>query len=385
MNIVVNFIPLKKGGGVQVGLDFLNQVKLYGKEHNWFVVATEGTPFVNYKYSENVSLVKLISRNLVDRLKFEYVGCKDVINKTNAHVIYTQFGPIWPGATVTNIAGCAYSNLMYPEIDFWGKLPLLSQIKKRVIDFFRIKRMLAADQIIFETQDLLERAIKIYNLPESRVHFVSPAISSLVKVSGDANKKISSIPEGFRILLLSHYRVHKNIEILPKVSEILNTRFNIKNVVFVLTLNDDKKSQNIYSKAIELGVNNYICNIGSIDYEECGSLYEACDAVILPSLLESFSNTIAEAWLMKKPLIISDFEWSRSLCGDAAIYIKYNDEEDTAYKIARLITNKKEIETVVRNGMVMLNKYSTAKSRFLSYKKIIENVVNQTVLMPEKF
>ncbi len=40
-------MSFKQGGGVQVGLVFLNQAKLFGMEHEWYVVATEDTPFVN--------------------------------------------------------------------------------------------------------------------------------------------------------------------------------------------------------------------------------------------------------------------------------------------------------------------------------------------------
>jgi len=375
MNIILNFIPLKQGGGVQVGLDFLSQAKLYGKEHNWYVVATEGTPFVAYEYSDNVHLAKVMPRNLKARLLFEYFGCKALIKETNAPIIYTQFGPIWPGANVVNVAGCAYSNLMYPEIDFWGKLPFLSQIKRKIIDYFRTQRMLAADYIIYETQDLADRAKRIFNLPSSRVFFVRPTASSLVNRTGNTNSKIRSIPEGFRVLLLSHYRVHKNIEILSNVAQILKTKFQIENVIFVLTLAEDIKSLNIIDKARELGVSKNIFNIGPVDYDACGSLYEACDAVILPSLLESFSNTIAEAWVMKKPIFISDLDWAKSICGNAAIYINYDDADDTASKIADLMNNTNEIERVVKNGIQVLSQYSGSKSRFLSYKEIIENAV----------
>jgi len=374
MDILLNFIPLKQGGGVQVGLDFLNQAKLFGKEHNWYVVATEGTPFVDYDYFDNVHLVKVIPSNLLDRLLFEYYGCKPLIKELNASIIYTQFGPIWPGANVVNVAGCAYSNLMYPEIDFWGELPFLSRIKRKIIDYFRIKRMVAADYIIYETKDLADRAVKLFSLPAARVFSVRPTASSLINLNSGEGE-FSAIPQGFRILLLSHYRIHKNFEILPKVVEILKRKFQIDDVIFILTLKDDEKSLNIIEKAKALNVSENICNIGPVNYDACGSLYNACDAVILPSLLESFSNTIAEAWVMKKPLIISDFDWSRSMCGDAAIYITYDDAEDTALKIANLISNRAKIETVVEMGTRILNQYSDSKSRFLSYKKIIEKAV----------
>ena len=375
MNILLNFIPLKQGGGVQVGLDFLNQAKLFGTEHQWYVVATEGTPFVNYNYSSNLHLSKVIPNNLWSRLFFEYIECKFLIKKTKTSVIYTQFGPIWPGSTKPNIAGCAYSNLMYPEINFWGKLSFFNQIKRKIIDYFRVRRMLDADYIIYETQDLAKRAIDIYNISKNRVHFVRPSVSSLINPHNkDLELKLPYIPNGFRILLLSHYREHKNFEILPLVSKILKTQYQVNNVIFILTLNNDKNLANILNLAKKLKVTDNIVNIGSVDYDSCSGVYQACNAVILPSLLESFSNSIAEAWVMKKPLLISDLDWAHSICQDAAIYIKHDNEDDIALQIYNLINNKYDTNNLIHNGLQELHKYSNSKSRFLSYKNIIESV-----------
>lgn len=81
MDIILNFIPLKQGGGVQVGLDFLNQAKQYGRDHIWHVVVTENTPFSAYQYSDNIKLSAVIKNNIVSRLLFEYFGCKKLIGR----------------------------------------------------------------------------------------------------------------------------------------------------------------------------------------------------------------------------------------------------------------------------------------------------------------
>lgn len=375
MNIILNFIPLKQGGGVQVGLDFLNQAKLYGGEHTWYVVATENTPFMTYEYSDNIKLAAVVKNNLVSRLFFEYIDCKKLITKTKANITYTQFGPTWPGSKLQNIAGCAYSNLMYPEIDFWGMLPLFTRYKRKLIDLLRVKRLLSSDVLIFETQDLAERAIRIFNLHPDRVHFVRPCASSLVNAEfyhEETANQIQQIPSGFRVLLLSHYRPHKNFELLPKIAEVLKNEYQINDVVFVLTLADSNNLSNILSLAAKLNVADNICNIGPITYEGCGLLYKACNAVILPSLLESFSNSIAEAWAMKKPLLISDFDWSRSICENAAIYINYNDASHTAQQIAKLYTDKNLMQEITENGNKILANYSDSKARFMEYLRIIE-------------
>jgi len=377
MNILLNFIPLKQGGGVQVGLDFLSQAKLFGKEHNWYIVATEGTPFVDYEYSENIYLVKIIPNKIISRLVFEYLSCKQVIKKVNPEVIYTQFGPVWPGAkNKVNVAGCAYSNLMYPEIDFWSALPIHKKLYKHQIDYFRKRRMLSADIVIFETEDLANRASKQNNLSIKKVMYVRPSVSSLISHSAEHSetvKKCKHLPRGFKVLLLAGYHHNKNIEILPKIAYELVNAHKIDDVVFIMTLlKDQKKTIEILKEAESLGVGKNVYNFEPVPYEGCTQLYKSVNAVILPSRLESFSNNIAEAWEMEKPLIISEFDWSKSICGGAAIYVNFNDSKDAANKIASLYNNALMRSDYVQKGKAMLAAYPKSKERFFSYLKIIE-------------
>jgi glycosyltransferase involved in cell wall biosynthesis len=115
-----------------------------------------------------------------------------------------------------------------------------------------------------------------------------------------------------------------------------------------------------------------IVNIGPVEHIGIATLYDAIDAVILPSRLESFSNTIAEAWAMNKPLLISDLSWARSLCADAALYVTYCDVGDIADKICALRHSPGLRARLVDAGRTVLKTYPTARDRFMQYLRIIE-------------
>jgi glycosyltransferase involved in cell wall biosynthesis len=74
---------------------------------------------------------------------------------------------------------------------------------------------------------------------------------------------------------------------------------------------------------------------------------------------------------MSVPLLISDFDWSRSICEEGAIYFDNSDAHDLANKIALVLENKIIQERLIQNGKRMLAKYSTPKKRFLDYQDII--------------
>ena len=144
VKILLNFIPLKSGGGVQVGLDFIEQAKQHGLRHEWFLVATSGTPIAACRGSSNFHVAKVIRNNLAARLWFEHIGCKALLRSIKPSLVYTQFGPHWPGVRTINVVGCAYSNLFYPEVDFWGNLPFLERVLRKAVDVFRGRRLRTA-------------------------------------------------------------------------------------------------------------------------------------------------------------------------------------------------------------------------------------------------
>jgi glycosyltransferase involved in cell wall biosynthesis len=373
---MLNFLPLKTGGGVQVAFDFLNQAKLYGREHHWYLVARDLGPFASFNDCKNITLVKLVPDNLFSRLFFEYFGCKKLIKKYNPDLIYTQFGPHWPGTKKLNIAGCAYSNLFYPELDFWGALPCRKKWVKLFIDRHRLKRVLAVDEVIFETEDLKNRAISQYQLKAESVHCVKAAVSSLVGESSsheDTRILCESIPEGFRVVLLSGYHPNKNIELLVRAAAELKKQ-SIDDVVFVTTLPlGHPGTEAIAALSRQLGVEKQMFNLGPIPQAGCVELYRVANAAILPSKLESFSNMIAESWATNVPLLISDLSWARSLCGDGAIYFDYNSELDLASKIIAIKESPNLVEDTLSAGSDALRTYPSSRMRFEGYLEIISD------------
>lgn len=376
MNILLNFLPLKKGGGVQVGLDFINQARNLGRNHSWYLVATIGTPFANLQNSENFKVAKLVANSPFSRLKFECLEARNLIRSISANVVYTQFGPHFPTFGVNNVVGCAYSNLMYPELVFWQKLPWYQRVQKRMIDIYRLNKIKSADAVIFETEDLKHRAVKMHGISINNAYCVKPSVSYLVNKNSFHHEtaiKCANIPAGNRILMLSGYHPNKNIELLPKIAKFIRRGKQMCDVVFVVTLpNDHPGTRRIFDVAESLGVSDCIYNLGPIPSEGCAEAYRACSAVILPSRLESFSNNIAEAWSMGKPLMISDFDWSREICGNGAIFFNYDDPESAADCLNLVLTDDVYRNNIIENGRQRLATYLSPEQRFLAYQEIIE-------------
>jgi glycosyltransferase involved in cell wall biosynthesis len=381
MNIILNFVPLKSGGGLQVGLDFLNQLREDPVGHKWYLVATSGTPFERIKQNEAVRILQIIPNRILPRLWLEHYGCKRLVAQADAQVVYTQFGPGWPGAGVVNVSGFAYSNIVYPEINFWSYFGFFEGMKGRILDPLRRRRVKLADAVVFETELMRERALKYLGLSPERAFCVSPAGSSLVHpdvVHSEVAQRCQSIPRGYRVLMLSGLQPHKGLGLLPRIARTLVDKHKMSEIIFVITLPPHLEgTKRLLDRTDQLGVARNFYNVGPIPPEGCAELYRSCDAVILPSRLESFSNNVVEAWAMKRPLVMSDLDWARAACGDGATYFSYDKEDEAANAILRVAGDAEFRDSLIANGTRRLTQYPDSKARFLEYVRIIEDVARQ--------
>jgi glycosyltransferase involved in cell wall biosynthesis len=377
MKVLLNFVPLKSGGGLQVGMDFLEQARAQPQQHEWFIVATADTPLAEAQTAAHIHYSKIVPRSLPRRLWFENFGCRQILRTQDFSLIYTQFGPHWPAANdAINVVGCAYSNLCYPEIDFWSALPPWQRYQRRLLDRLRRQRIQQADAVIFETEDLADRAVRYLNLPADRVHVVQPSVSSLVRAAAEHSptaQRCQQLPQGFKILLLSVYRTNKNFELLPKALHVLKERMRDQETVFVVTLPQDSPDwSRLAELAHSLGVGSRLFNFGPVPQQGCATLYRACQAVILPSQLESFSNSIAESWALERPLLVSDLPWARRICKEASRYFAYNDPQAVAEVVTELRRDSTLYGLLTENGKKLLVTYPNAAQRFAAYVAILE-------------
>ena len=72
---------------------------------------------------------------------------------------------------------------------------------------------------------------------------------------------------------------------------------------------------------------NWLSCVGQLSQSECLSEYEKTDALIFPSVLESYGLPLVEAMVMGIPIVAADLPYARVLCGDEGIYFNPESSE----------------------------------------------------------
>ena len=175
----------------------------------------------------------------------------------------------------------------------------------------------------------------------------------------------------YRFLLLSGYYKHKNIEIINEIcAQLINIEYD-KHIRFVLTL-----PQNEFHQVIKSEYHHIVYNVGPQKPTNCPGLYKECDAIFLPTLLECFSATYAEAMKMEVPIITTDLGFAHSVCGKAALYFKPGNADDATTQIVKLYQNKTLQAELVALGKEEMKKFNTAAQRAQKYIAICQKILD---------
>ena len=88
-------------------------------------------------------------------------------------------------------------------------------------------------------------------------------------------------------------------------------------------------------------------------------LYAQVDAVVLPTLLESFSATFVEAMALGVPIITSDRDFAHAICGDAAVYVDPTSPAEIAAAINDLARKPERREQLIARGKTRIANLGT--------------------------
>ena len=373
MRLVINTAHQRFGGAVQVALSFVEECKKF-PEHEYHIWVGPGIQaslkketfppnFFFYEFNFGVINMKIIPKIQKQLAKLE--------KKIQPDCIISTSGPSYFHSKAPQIIGFNLPLYIYPESPYVQGLSRKKKIKlavKKRIHYYFFKR--DATAFVVQTDDVNKRVKKA--LKTEKVHTVTNTFSGYYKNPLEfPNKLPPKKPGEIRLLTISAYYPHKDLEIIPKVVKELENR-GIQCVKFVLTLKDkDFKNR--------LEAHESVINIGPIPPEACPALYKECDLMFLPTLAECFSASYPEAMVMEKPIITTDLGFAKSICSNAAYYYQAKNEKAAADMIEMLLLDSHLKIDLIERGHQRLEKFDSAEERANKYLDLCKMYGNERI------
>lgn len=373
MKLLINTASTYKGGGVQVAKSFLEECRNY-TQHTYHAVLgdmlnqlIDPTAFPENFYFYHIGF-RPATR--VFHFKSRDKFFRQLESEIKPDMVFTTSGPAYWRPKVPHLVGYNLPHYIYRDSPYFDQVSLMNRVKwdlkGKVIKYFFTHD---ADAYVTQTNDV-NRRLREW-LGTRSVHTVTNTYSADYLNPKPIQNKLQERSEGgFRFLALSAWYPHKNLDIIPKVLENLSNPVRNK-VKFVLTLPED-----VFIEKFPEKYHVNLINTGPVKPDECPALYRECDALFLPTLLECFSASYAEAMAMKIPILTTDMGFAQSICENAALYFKPADPVDAARKAQVMMDDDKLRNELVASGKIQLTKFDTPKERAEKYLAICKNMID---------
>ncbi|MEM2211735.1 MAG: glycosyltransferase family 4 protein [Nitrososphaerales archaeon] len=266
---------------------------------------------------------------------------KEVYEKENFDLLHVHDFQVLP-------LGSMLRDLKVPKIFTWH-IPFTSKVPKVWIDFI-INYMKEYDNVVLSTKSYVATALH-HGMPWNKISCIAPFVTVEKPEINEFRKKYGINHDEKIILCVARIDSLKGqdklikalpniIKAIPKVKCVFIGNGSMTKEVLKAS---EKRiyDQNLKQLVKELQLQDKVIFTGSISRDELMQAYEACDVVVLPSIMEGFGLTIAEGMAFGKPVIGSATGgiMMQIWPGVNGYLLKPNDVEQLSQAIITILSN----------------------------------------------
>jgi len=377
MRIVVLSYGLHGGGGLSVGKNIVSMLPKVGPKHTYMILVPKGAGYEKHKEQKNVTVNEIPRMSFIRRVRFDLFCLPKLVKKINPDIVWSlgSFGLQKPPCKQAVIF--QQPHLIY-ESSYHGKIPFFERIKIVVL----IKRVLArslkhTDLVFCQTPVARERFSRTFRYPIDQIKVMPNAVSEFAKT----DRQNAGIPEVFKkdgyfnLFFLTRFYAHKNLEVLIEIFRKYSEKLNDVRCIVTVAKEQHPNAAKFLSSIHKYKLQDHIINIGPLKQEKLAGFFYNSDALLFPTLMESFSATYLEAMHFNLPILTSDLDFARDVCGDAALYFDPWNPTDIIDKILALKNDAGLQQKLICKGRQRISSF------FRSWQDVTAEAVKQLELL----
>lgn len=186
----------------------------------------------------------------------------------------------------------------------------------------------------------------------------------------EAVKRKYSLPDRY-VFYPAQCWFHKNHIGLVDAFNIIASESD-EDVTLILSGSQQDNYPKLVAKIAELGVGHRIRHLGYVDYEDIPYLYQMAKMLVMPTLFESVSIPIYEAFALGVPVCCSNVVALPEQVGDAALVFDPHDPADMAEKMLQILQDELLAAELVAKGKQRVRNFDHK-----AYAKRILDIINK--------
>jgi glycosyltransferase involved in cell wall biosynthesis len=373
MKILLLCRNLRVAGGRVVGINFIKALKAHPNDHQYFIVAPPGAGYEDIELPQGSKMI-VYNGGSSPFAQWKYDTCtlKKLAEVYNPDVVFAMgnVGLVYPPCPQAILFHKPH--MVYPAVHFareTKKSRFKNWLYKR-----RIAKCLKNTQLVFcQTSVARQRFHRSFDYPLSQIKILPNAVSEFIQIEKSQVKKPQVFKDSsfFNLFFLTKFYAHKNLESLIDLFK--SYRQELEHVRCLITIAADQHPNAVkfLHDISRFGLEDKIVNVGPLRQDELAGYFYHADALLFPTLMESFSGTYLEAMHFGLPILTSDLDFAKYVCDDAAMYFSPWDTSDMAEKIIHLKNDDNLQANLVRKGKKRINEF------FISWEEVTFNTISE--------
>lgn len=374
-NIFINGVKSNTGGGKSILNNYLTLLKASSTKHKFFVLTPDKNEYLKYScdFIEIVDIASFFKKNALFFLLY-YVAFPKLLKNLKIDIIF-NFGDIIIPTKIPQIYMFDWAYAVYPEAkEFWHRMSYKDFFMRKLKIALIKKYIKYPVTVIGQTKTICGRLQRYYGL--NNVETIPSAVS-LDNLSMTGHFDFQLPADKFKLLYLSTYSVHKNMEILIPLAKKIKEQYLPYLIIITVNPSQHRRADEFLKKIEQEKLESVILNLGHIEMRNVASLYNQSDALLMPTLLESYGLPFVEAMYHQKSILTSDLDFARDVCGEAAFYFDPLDENSIIKTINEAYSNNEHRLQKIREGEERINRLLSWRDVFERYQKLLELNINK--------
>lgn len=372
-NILVNGMKSKAGGGKVIFDTYLRLLVDSAPDDHYWVLTPDRDAYLALQ-GDGVSIIDVprwAHSNLATIPLYHHVF-KRLLSKLRIDAIL-NFGDIVIPTDVPQVYNFDWAFAVYPEHLRSQALGRAEGLAYRMKLYFFEAYLRRATIIMAQTEAMKARLEARYSL--TNVVLVPAAVAPAEAGASRAGEAQIALPPGRRYLVYpANFYPHKNIEILLPVAARLKALGSDIGIVTTLAADEHEGAAAFLQRVKREGLGDVLVNVGPLPAARVPALFDAGAGLLMPTLLETFGLPYVEAMQHQRPILTSDRDFARAVCGDAAAYFDPLDPASIVATIDAVLGDPDQGRRLVARGQDRLATMWNWPRVFAEYQSLLGQV-----------
>ena len=371
----IDLVGPRTGGAITVAKNILFQIAQLRPEWRFKVcLLPEAQSSFQAINRENIEFVPVRNvRNKLARIVWQQWSLPRLARRHGASVIFSLVNI---GSSYSRIPTVVYYHqaLLFSPIGALHKVGVQQALSKYWKRLFVLSGFRRAAKVIVQTKVMREKIISETNIQTDKIASIHTGCPMNEELSARQETEVDNIVEVVEsicspvIIYLSHPAFYKNFSIIFKAAERMKERTIPGS--FVLTLDKSRYCDRQYNRLVSQclceiktrNVEDRVHCIGSIPSGGVFKVLQSCQALVFPSLVESFPQPLLEAMSIGLPILAADRPYAREIVGQAGLFFDpLDDGTELANSIKELFTSS-ALEKFGSSSSARAQEYSSQKA-----------------------